>query len=393
VEAAAAQPAQPAPKLLFPFLDLKAQFDAIRPELLAAVESTFESQSFILGPEVAQLESEIAQLTGCRFAIGCASGSDALLLALMALGVGVNDEVVTTPFTFGATAGSIARTGARPVFVDIDPGSYNIDPALIERAITSRTRVIMPVHLFGAPAAMEAIGDIAARRNIAIVEDAAQAIGASYRGAPVGSLGALGCFSFFPSKNLGAAGDGGIITTNDATFADRLRVLRVHGARHKYSYERIGMNSRLDSLQAAVLRVKLPHLAGWTALRQRNAARYTTMILSRGLERFVTLPVAPDGCTHVYNQFTIRTEHRDALRDHLRARGIPTEIYYPLPLHTEPAFLYLGYATGEFPQAERACQQALALPIFPELTEAQQSAVVDAIDEFFAPTSARTEER
>ena len=393
MEAAAAQPAQPAPKLLFPFLDLKAQFDAIRPELLAAVESTFESQSFILGPEVAQLESEIAQLTGCRFAIGCASGSDALLLALMALGVGVNDEVVTTPFTFGATAGSIARTGARPVFVDIDPGSYNIDPALIERAITSRTRVIMPVHLFGAPAAMEAIGDIAARRNIAIVEDAAQAIGASYRGAPVGSLGALGCFSFFPYKNLGAAGDGGIITTNDATFADRLRVLRVHGARHKYSYERIGMNSRLDSLQAAVLRVKLPHLAGWTALRQRNAARYTTMILSRGLERFVTLPVAPDGCTHVYNQFTIRTEHRDALRDHLRARGIPTEIYYPLPLHTEPAFLYLGYATGEFPQAERACQQALALPIFPELTEAQQSAVVDAIDEFFAPTSARTEER
>jgi dTDP-4-amino-4,6-dideoxygalactose transaminase len=351
---------------------------------MTAVERTFESQGFILGPEVAKLESEIAELTGCRFAIGCASGSDALLLALMALGVGAGDEVITTPFTFGATAGSIARTGARPVFVDIDPVSFNIDPALIERAITARTKAIMPVHLFGSPAEMQSIRAIADVHKIAIIEDAAQAIGAMYHDQPIGSLGEIGCFSFFPSKNLGAAGDGGILTTNDPALADKLKVLRVHGARHKYSYEMIGMNSRLDALQAAVLRVKLRHLDEWSKLRARNAARYTAMFTTAGLDGLITLPKAVPGCTHVYNQFVIRCAERDALRQHLRAAGIATEIYYPSALHLQPAFEYLGSAPGDFPHSERACREVLALPIFPELTEAQQQLVVEAAAEFFA---------
>lgn len=391
VAEAAAQPAHGNPELLFPFLDLRAQFESIRSEVLSAVEHTFESQGFILGPEVAQLESEIAQLTGCKFAIGCASGSDALLLSLMALGIGSGDEVITTPFTFGATAGSIARTGARPVFVDIDPKSYNLDPEQIERAITPRTRAIMPVHLFGWPAEMDAIRAIAARHRLALVEDAAQAIGSSYHRQPVGSLGEIGCFSFFPSKNLGGAGDGGMITTNDSSLADRLRVLRVHGARNKYSYERIGMNSRLDALQAAVLRVKLRHLSQWSEQRRQNAERYAQMIASRGLDRAVTLPSAGANGTHVYNQFVIRVSSRDALRRHLRSAGIPTEIYYPFPLHLEQAFAYLGYGPNDFPQSERACVEVLALPIYPELTEPQQMLVVEAIADFFAHSESSME--
>ncbi len=384
VEFPAAQAARPNPELLFPFLDLKLQFEGLRTEILAAVERTFDSQSFILGPEVAKLEAEIAQLTACKYAVGCASGSDALLLALMALGVGTGDEVITTPFTFGATAGSIARTGARPVFVDIDPVTYNLDPALLERAITPRTRVVMPVHLFGAPAEMQPIREIATRHKLAIVEDAAQAIGATYLGKPVGSLGDIGCFSFFPSKNLGAAGDGGIITTNNPDLADRLKVLRVHGARSKYTYERIGMNSRLDALQAAVLRVKLRKLQQWSEMRQQNAARYAAMLSAAGADKWLALPAHSSGNSHVYNQYVIRTAARDALRTHLRGAGIPTEIYYPSPLHLQPAFSYLGYQPQQFPHSELACKEVLALPIFPELTEAQQQMVVSAIADFLA---------
>jgi len=375
---------QSTPPLLFPFLDLKAQFESIRHEILAAVERTFESQGFILGPEVAKLESEIAELTACKYAVGCASGSDALLLALMALEIGTGDEVITVPFTFGATAGSIARTGARPVFVDIDPVTYNIDPALMERAITPKTRALMPVHLFGAPAEMKPIREIAAKRKLAIVEDAAQAIGSRYQGEPTGSLGDVGCFSFFPSKNLGGAGDGGMITTNDPELADRLKVLRVHGTRSKYTYERVGVNSRLDALQAAVLRVKLRKLRQWTTQRQENAARYATMFTNAGLDKMVTLPETSSDDSHVYNQYTVRTPERDSLRSFLRSAGIPTEIYYPFPLHLQRAYEYLGYGADDFPHSSRACKEVLALPIYPELTETQQQAVVDSIADFFS---------
>lgn len=353
---------------------------------MAAVERVFETQQFILGADVATLESKIASLVQCKYAVGCASGSDALLLSLMALGIGDGDEVITSPFTFGATAGSIARLRARPVFVDIDPVTYNLDPTQIESAITPRTRAIMPVHLFGAPAEMTAIAAIAADHNLAVIEDAAQAIGSEYHGRPVGSLGTAGCFSFFPSKNLGGAGDGGIVTTNDPAIADRLKVLRVHGSRSKYTYELVGMNSRLDALQAAILAVKLRHLADWTAARQQNAATYGRMFADAGLEKWVVLPHTPEQCVHVYNQYVIRTRSRDRLRKHLQSAGIPTEIYYPAVLHLQPAFASLGYDSNHFPQAQRATREVLALPIYAELTEEQQRAVVDTIAAYFTTT-------
>lgn len=368
----------------FPFLDLKAQYAMIRDEVTAAVLRVLDSQHFILGPEVAALESEVARYAGVRHALGCASGSDALLLALMALGVGSGDEVVTTPFTFVATAGSIARLSARPVFVDIDPATYNLDPGRLEAAITPRTKAIIPVHLFGLMADMDAIQAIASRHNLPLIEDAAQAIGSQYKGKMAGSIGTIGCFSFFPSKNLGGGGDGGMITTNDDAIAARLKLLRVHGSRTKYEYQLLGMNSRLDAMQAAILRVKLPHLDEWAEGRRHNAAVYRRMMADAGLRSHIAAPSEPDGYYHVYNQFTIRTSERDALRDHLRRTGIPTEVYYPYPLHTQTAFANLNYKAGDFPEAEKAGDEVVSLPIYPELSLEQLSAVVDAISEFFA---------
>ena len=373
-----------APALLFPFLDLKAQHVSIREEVLEAVHRVLESQHFILGAEVEGLEKEVAKLANCEFAVGCASGSDALLLSLMALDVDQDDEVVTVPFTFSATAGMIARQKARPVFVDIDPRTYNLDTTQLEAAVTSRTKAIMPVHLFGLAADMREVMAIGGRHKLPVIEDAAQAIGATYAGRPVGSLGSAGCFSFFPSKNLGGAGDGGMIITHDPALAERLKILRGHGTRTKYNCEQLGINSRLDALQAAILRVKLKYLASWADGRRNNADRYRALFQDRGLDQILGLPFCPDDCGHVYNQFVLRVPERDELRQHLRNAGIPTEVYYPYPLHMQPAFAYLGYREGDFPETERACREVLALPVFPELTESQQSTVVNAIAEFYA---------
>ncbi len=367
----------------FPFLDLKLQFAAIREEILETVERVLEQQHFILGPEVEKFETALAEFVGCRFAIACGSGSDALVLAMMALGIGPGDEVITVPFTFGATAGAIARLHAKPVFVDIDPETFNMAPEGIERALTSRTRALMPVHLFGGMADMDAIGRIAADAKLPVIEDAAQAIGSKWNGKAAGTYGTFGCFSFFPSKNLGCAGDGGAVTTNDPNLADRLRILRVHGSRSKYTYEMVGINSRLDALQAAILKIKLRHLGAWTRDRQRNAARYRELFAASGLEGALRLPLPRPEQEHVYNQFVVGANQRDALRRHLSAAGIPTEIYYPHALHLEKAFSELGYTAGDFPQAEAACREALALPIFAELTEPQQRAVASAIAEFY----------
>lgn len=367
----------------FPFLDLKAQFACIREELLAAVQETLEEQHFILGPQVEQFEQEVGKYLGTPFAISCASGSDALLLALMALNVQPGDEVITSPFTFGATGGSIARLRATPVFVDIDPATYNLDPNRLESAITSRTRAILPVHLFGLSADMGAILAIAERHGIPVIEDAAQAIGAKYKGVSVGTLGAFGCFSFFPSKNLGCAGDGGLIVTNDAKAAETVRMLRVHGCKRKYHYEIVGINSRLDAIQAAILRVKLRYLQSWTAARRANAALYNTRIVELGLQNMIELPQSPEGYFHVFNQYVICAQERDKLRGHLEGVGIPTEVYYPLPLHLHPAFAYLGHSKGDFPKSEAASLEALALPIFAEMSREQQVLVLDAMAQFY----------
>jgi len=366
----------------FPFLDLKAQHASIAAEVAVALAGVFEGQQMILGPEVTALETELAAFLGCRYCISCASGSDALLLALMALEIGPGDEVITTPFTFVATAGAIARLQARPVFVDIDPATYSLDPDRVAHAITPRTRAIMPVHLFGLIADMEPILEVAAANNLPVIEDAAQAIAAAQRGIMAGNFGVIGCFSFFPSKNLGGAGDGGLLSTNSAELADRLRVLRAHGSRKKYHYERLGINSRLDTLQAAILRVKLRYLESWTAARRRNAASYRRLFADAGLSS-CELPAEPDGSIHVYNQFVIRVDDRDDLRRYLTAAGIPTEIYYPVPLHLQPSFGYLSYKPNDFPEAELASKHVLALPIFPELTPAEQSAVVESIADFY----------
>lgn len=357
-----------------PLLDLKAQHATIAETVNAAIARVVASQGFILGPELTALESEIACYCGARHGIGVSSGSDALLVSLMALDIGPGDEVITTPFTFFATAGAVARLGAIPVFVDIDPETFNIDPAAIAVAITPRTRAIIPVHLFGQCADMTAI--LAAAGDIPVIEDAAQAIGASHDGKPAGSLGRIGCFSFFPSKNLGAFGDGGMVVTSDDDLAERLRLLRAHGARPKYIHAMIGGNFRLDALQAAIVRAKLPHLEHWTAARRRNAEIYRERLA--GLQG-LTLPKVRFE-RHVYNQFIIRLDERERVRTILTEHGIGNEIYYPKPLHLQECFADLGYVSGDLPVAERAAAEVLALPIYPELSEAQIDEVVSALE-------------
>lgn len=372
-----------ASKPAFDFLDLKAQFATIREEVMAAVTRVMESQHFILGPEVKALEDEIAQKLGAKYAVGCASGTDALVLALMAADIGPGDEVITTPFSFIATAGSIAHVGADPVFVDIDSVTFNLDPKLIEAAITGKTRAIMPVHLFGLSADLDPILAIARRHNLAVIEDAAQAIGSRYKDQYIGTFGNFGCFSFFPSKNLGGAGDGGLVTTNDPLLAERLRMLRVHGSKKKYFHEILGTNSRLDALQAAILRVKLKHLDSWAEGRQVNADRYRELFGNEGFDGLVAYPPAPSSMyRHVYNQFTIQSAKRDSMKDFLKQAGIPTEIYYPLCLHLQPSFAYLGHSRGAYPVAETASLEVLSLPVYPELSNSQQDMVVRAIADF-----------
>lgn len=366
-----------------PLLDLKAQYATIRSEIQPAIDRVLESQYFILGPEVSALEEEVAAYSQCRYGIGVSSGTDALLVALMALDIQPGDEVITTPYTFFATAGCIARLGAKMVFVDIDPHSYNIDPTQIAEKITEKTRAILPVHLYGQMADMQAIMAVAAQHNLPVIEDAAQAIGSEQAGRRAGSIGALGCFSFFPSKNLGGVGDGGMVVTNDTDLAEKVTLLRGHGAKPKYYHKVVGGNFRLDAIQAAVLRVKLQHLDDWTVGRQRNAENYRRLFQEIGLERAVGLPEALPDMRHIYNQFVIRCPQRDALMAHLKAHQIGCEIYYPVPMHTQECFADLGYHEGDFPHSEAAANETLAIPIYPELTEEMQRRVVAVIAGFY----------
>ncbi|TXG87817.1 MAG: DegT/DnrJ/EryC1/StrS family aminotransferase [Thermomicrobiales bacterium] len=372
-----------------PLLDLKAQHEPIRKDLLAAMERVLDQNNFILGREVKELEAQVAAYSQTRFAVGVSSGTDALLAALMAVDIKAGDEVITTPLSFFATVGAIVRLGARPVFVDVDPVTYNLDPRLIEAAVTARTRAIIPVHLYGQCADMAPILEIAAKHGLAVVEDAAQAIGSEYRdGRRAGSMGTMGCFSFFPSKNLGGLGDGGMVVTNNEKLAERLQVLRVQGGKPKYYHRVIGGNFRLDTLQAAVLSVKLPYLDRWTALRQKHADLYESLFQQAKIEDTcgVRLPRAvykQDGVEHyhIYNQFVMAVPKRDALRDYLKEKGIGTEIYYPVPLHLQECLVTLGHRAGDYPEAERACRELVALPIYPELQEEQQRYVVESVCE------------
>jgi dTDP-4-amino-4,6-dideoxygalactose transaminase len=362
-----------------PLLDLEAQYRPLRDEILAAITRVCDSQRFIMGPEVEALERELAAYLQVPEAIAVSSGTDALLAALMVLGIGPGDEVVTSTFSFFATAGCVARVGATPVLVDIDPATFNLDPSAVLAALTSRTRAIVPVHLYGLCADMDPITELARQRGIPVIEDAAQAIGATYKGRQAGAIGTFGCFSFFPSKNLGAFGDGGLVTTHDPMLAKEVRLVRNHGAEPKYFHKRVGANFRLDALQAAVLRVKLPHLARWTALRQANAARYDALMREAGLSDCVTLPSVPSDRGHIFNQYVIRVPYRDRVRAFLSGRGIGTEIYYPVPFHLQECFASLGHRRGDFPHAEAAADSTLALPIYGELTADQQAAVVSAL--------------
>jgi dTDP-4-amino-4,6-dideoxygalactose transaminase len=365
-----------------PLLDLKAQHAEIREEVLAAVTRLIDSQLFIMGAEVKKFEEEIAPYCDAKFAIGCASGSDALLLALMACDVKSGDKVLTTPYSFFATAGAIARLNAVPVFVDIDPDTYNISPELVAQSLEREKdiKAIIPVHLFGACADMDPILEVANNHNCKVIEDAAQAIGSEYKGKRAGSLGYLNCFSFFPSKNLGCYGDGGLVTTNDAAAAERVAALRVHGTKRKYYYDWVGVNSRLDALQAAVLRVKLPHLDRWTAKRQANALAYDEMLADTPVK---TPFKAPYNTRHIYNQYVIRCPNRDGLKTWLTENGVGSEVYYPLPLHLQTCFQYLGYKLGDFPVSEAAANETLALPLA-EITREQAQEVSDLIRSFYA---------
>lgn len=364
-------------------LDLKAQYRQIKAEVTAAIEAVCEEQGFILGKRVADLEKSLADYVGAVHAVGVASGSDALLLALMAGGVGPGDEVLTVPFTFFATAGSISRLGARPVFVDIQRDTFNLDPERLAASITPKTKAVIPVHLFGQCADMEKINAIARPRGLIVIEDACQAIGAARHGRKAGTLGDAAAFSFFPSKNLGGFGDGGLITMHDAGMADLVSRLRVHGSRTRYEHDLVGINSRLDALQAAVLQVKLRYLDRWTEGRRRNAARYAERLKDAKLDGHVTVPVTAPGNHHVFNQYTIRAQRRDELKEYLRQKGIGSEIYYPLPLHLQACYKDLGYRKGAFPESERAAQEVLSLPVYAELAEDQLGYVVQTIRRFY----------
>jgi len=385
-----------------PLLDLQAQYNALKPELDRAIAEVMASQHFILGPQVQECEKAIAAYSQCAHGVGVSSGTDALLMCLMAEDIGPGDEVITTPYTFFATAGAIARVGARPVFVDIEPVSYNIEPAQIEAKITSKTRALIPVHLYGQMADTEAVMAIARKHNLVVIEDAAQAIGAERHGKRAGSLGHYGCFSFFPSKNLGAAGDGGMIVTNDAQRAEKLVRLRAHGSKPKYYHKVVGGNFRLDTLQAAIVTAKLKYLDGWTTSRQRNAERYDKLFAASKLAVTDSLRYASNGHAqgsangapqlvlpktvaerHIFNQYIVRTSRRDQLKTALQDKGVSTEIYYPVPMHLQECFASLGYKPGAFPLSESAAQETLALPIYPELTDAQAAYVVDAVKSFF----------
>jgi len=368
-----------------PLLDLKAQYASIKSEVEAAISEVMESQHFILGPKVEQCEKAIAAYSACAHAVGVSSGSDALLACLMAENIGPGDEVITTPYTFFATVGAISRLGATPVFVDIHPATYNLDVSQIEAKITGQTRAMIPVHLYGQVADMDPVMRLAAEHGLVVIEDAAQAIGSEYKGRRAGSIGHYGCFSFFPSKNLGAAGDAGMVVTKDAQRADKLRVLRGHGAKPKYYHRVVGGNFRLDALQAAVVSAKLPHLDAWTAARQRNAKRYQQLFSEAGLP--IGLPAVVTD-RHIFNQYVIRVSERDELQAFLKTKGVGTEVYYPVPMHLQDCFAYLGHVKGAFPESERAAKETLALPVYPELTDAQAQYVVECIGEFYDKSAA-----
>lgn len=367
-----------------PLCDLNTQYKQIEGEVLTALARVLSSGQSILGPEVAAFEKEIGAKLESRYAIGCGSGSDAISLALHALEIGPGDEVIIPPFTFFATAGCVVRTGATPVFADIDPNTYNLDPAAVEEKITSRTRAIIPVHLYGQSADMEPLQMIADRHGLDIIEDAAQAYGAEYHGRKIGSLGALGCFSFYPSKNLGTYGDAGLVTTDSEKLYNRLKILRVHGMEPKYYHHTIGWNARMDALHAAILRVKLKYIDGWTTQRQEAASRYSEIIQDRGMHRWLQRPIHVPGLKHVYNQYVVRVSStmRDGLVDFMRKNKVSCEIYYPLCLHQQKCFENLGHRKGEFPISEEAARSVLALPIYPEITLAHQERVVDTIANF-----------
>ena len=366
-----------------PLLDLKAQFQQIRSAVLSAVEGVCEDQSFILGQRVETFEEDIADYLGSRYAVGVASGSDALLLSLMTVGLKPGDEVITVPFTFFSTAGVVSRLSGVPVFVDIRTDTFTMDPDQLEKAVTPRTKAIIPVHLFGQCADMEAIMDVADRHGVKVIEDACQSIGASRHGRRAGTMGYTGCFSFFPSKNLGGVGDGGLITTNDPDVRELLLALRVHGSRSDYHHDHIGLNSRLDAMEAAVLRVKLPHLKDWNAKRARNAATYERLFADAGLFDRVTLPTTDAGNVHVFNQYTIRAQRRDELMAYLKDHEIGHKVYYPVPLHLQECYQPLGYQKGDFPASELLAREVLSLPIYPELTDSQIQRVVQSISDFY----------
>jgi dTDP-4-amino-4,6-dideoxygalactose transaminase len=386
-----------------PLLDLKAQYQAIKPEIDQVMAEVMESQHFILGPQVQECEKAIASYSKCGYGIGASSGTDALLMCLMAEGIGAGDEVITTPYTFFATAGAIARVGARPVFVDIEPTSYNLDCSQVAAKITRKTRAIIPVHLYGQMADMDAVMKIASEHKLIVIEDAAQAIGAEWEGRRAGSIGHYGCFSFFPSKNLGAAGDGGMVVTNDAQRAENLARIRAHGSKPKYYHKVVGGNFRLDTLQAGIVTAKLKHLDNWTAARQRNAERYDKLLGACGLHIADSSSYTGNGSPgshakngapqvllpktvanrHIFNQYIIRTSRRDQLKTDLQEKGVATEVYYPVPMHLQECFASLGHKQGDFPQSESAANETLALPIYPELTDAQAEYVVQSIRNFF----------
>jgi dTDP-4-amino-4,6-dideoxygalactose transaminase len=361
-----------------PLLDLKAQYATIKKEVLAAVSEVLESQVCIGGPKVAELEKKIAEISDCKFAVGVSSGTDAILNSLMSLEIGAGDEVITTPFTFFATVGCISRVGAKPVFVDIDPFTYNINPELIESAVTEKTKAIMPVHLFGQIADMDPIMKVAAKHGLTVIEDAAQSISSTYKGKKAGSIGTVGCFSFFPSKNLGGIGDGGMVVTNDKQLYDRLSIMRNHGSQPKYYHKYVGGNFRLDPIQAAALLVKLPHLNEWSEARRRNAAYYDKKFAGTPVK---TPRISPD-CVSIYNQYVVRVPKRDELIKVLKDKNIGCEIYYPVPMHLQKCFSYLGYKKGDFPEAEKAANEVLAIPIYPELTDAMKDRVAETILSF-----------